>query len=430
MKLSWRKFGALFTVLLISAPIVSQAQIYERGNSHAQGADLRISLLTFGPGRIYWERFGHDAILVQDLANGTNIDYNYGVFDFDQKNFFQNFVRGNMTYRISADLLSNDLAMYKAEGRSVTQQILNLTPSQRAFLKEYLEWNSLPQNARYHYDYFTSNCATRVRDALNAALHGALRRQLATIPAPHRDTYRKEAVRLISPDLWLAMGMDLALGPAADRPLSMWQAAFIPMVLSSALNQISLHSAGSQHSYPLIAKTRTLLRARIAPPPREMPHWFLPFAAIGFGLSALLILLVTQRQRVSARIIFSFTAFACTFFYAVGGLILIAMWIWTDHWATWGNHNLLLLNPLCILLLPCWLSTLRSHWRPSRWYIMVTALNASAAAISLFLHILPIKHQDNLNWIFLILPVHVALYAALIQMRRSVAATPNSDSVS
>lgn len=399
--------------------MVSYAQTHEPKDALLQGEDLRISLLTFGPGHIYWERFGHDAILVQNLSNGTNIDYNYGVFDFNQKNFFENFVRGDMIYRMSADLLRSDLAMYKSEGRSVTQQVLNLTPRQRIFLNDYLQWNNLPQNTRYHYDYFTSNCATRVRDALNAALHGALRQQLDIAPETHEYTYRREAVRLISPDLWLAMGMDLALGPTADQPLSLWKAAFIPMVLSRALDQIRLYSPESRQSYPLVAKTQVLLRGRVSPAPAKMPHWYLPLTIAGFGISALLIFLAVRRQYLSARVIFSLIGFSSTLFFAMGGIILVAMWIWTNHWATWWNHNLLLLNPLCALLIPCWLMAWQKRWQPSRWCLILTALNIFTATICLFLHVLPIRHQDNLDWIFLIFPIHVALHVALTQIRRT-----------
>lgn len=421
MTLSLRKLVTLIGVLLVSAPVSAKAlTVKANDTTRAQGGDLQISLLTFGPGHIYWERFGHDAILVRNLSNGMNIDYNYGVFDFDQKNFFLNFARGNMNYRISADLLGADLAIYREEGRSVTQQVLNLTPSQRAVLNEYLEWNSLPQNARYHYDYFKSNCATRVRDALNSALNGALRRDLANVPAPHDDTYRTEAVRLISPDLWLALGMDLALGPPADRPLSLWQAAFIPMLLSRALDQVRLHAANGRF-YPLVSKTQVLLRARLAPPPVRLPRWTLPLATTGLGVSALLIFLAGQRQLTLARIIFSITAFVVILFCAIGGLILVVMWAWTDHWATWGNHNLLLLNPACILLLPCWFAASRKNWQPRRRHITLTALIASIAAICPLFHILPIEHQDNMKWILLFLPIHLALLVALTKSGRAVA---------
>lgn len=59
----------------------------------------QVALVTFGPGQIYWERFGHDAIIVEDPAVGQPVVYNCGVFEFEQKNFFLNFARGHMQYR-------------------------------------------------------------------------------------------------------------------------------------------------------------------------------------------------------------------------------------------------------------------------------------------------------------------------------------------
>jgi len=58
--------------------------------------------------------------------------------------------------------------------------------------------SGLTLNAVYPYDYLVNNCSTKVRDALNRALGGALERQLARRSAPH--TYRFDAVRLISLD--------------------------------------------------------------------------------------------------------------------------------------------------------------------------------------------------------------------------------------
>src|SRR5512146_1483954 len=61
---------------------------------HAPGENLRVDLYTYGPGDIYWERFGHDALVLTDLGDGQAIAFNYGLFDFNQKDFFYNFARG------------------------------------------------------------------------------------------------------------------------------------------------------------------------------------------------------------------------------------------------------------------------------------------------------------------------------------------------
>ena len=137
------------------------------------GETLRASLLTFAPGETYWQRFGHNALLIENTATGANAVYNYGMFDFFQKNFFLNFARGRMLYRLDVDPLPRTLALYASEGRWVRQQVLNLSPERRLQLALFLDRNAQPDQAQYRYDYFRDNCSTRVRDAIDSVLGGA-----------------------------------------------------------------------------------------------------------------------------------------------------------------------------------------------------------------------------------------------------------------
>ena len=41
----------------------------------------RIGVLTMGPGEVFWERFGHDAIVVDDPTQAEPTSYNFGYFD-------------------------------------------------------------------------------------------------------------------------------------------------------------------------------------------------------------------------------------------------------------------------------------------------------------------------------------------------------------
>ena len=99
---------------------------------------IEISLLTIGPGPIFWERFGHNAIVVRDNEAGTAIAYNYGIFDFEQENFLANFAQGNMRYRIAADRLDDDTEMYRGDSRSITEQRLAFTPDEADALRDFL----------------------------------------------------------------------------------------------------------------------------------------------------------------------------------------------------------------------------------------------------------------------------------------------------
>ena len=57
-----------------------------------------IWLVTYGPGEIYWQRFGHNAIWVRDAQLGLDHVFNFGFFDFGQEDFFLRFLQGRMLY--------------------------------------------------------------------------------------------------------------------------------------------------------------------------------------------------------------------------------------------------------------------------------------------------------------------------------------------
>ena len=67
------------------------------------GSDLTVYLLTFGWGDVVWERFGHNAIWIKDRTRGTDITYNWGMFDFNQPAFLRRFLTGDTKYWMEAD---------------------------------------------------------------------------------------------------------------------------------------------------------------------------------------------------------------------------------------------------------------------------------------------------------------------------------------
>ncbi|MHB8447626.1 MAG: lipoprotein N-acyltransferase Lnb domain-containing protein [Rudaea sp.] len=379
------------------------------------GADLDVALITFGPGTELWERFGHNAILIADRASGVQRLYNYGMFDFAQKDFYLNFARGRMLYRIAVDDPAEEFPQYRAAGRWIVEQDLNLTPAQRAKLSDYLAWNARPENAQYHYDYFTANCATRVRDALDMTLGGAIHAQLI---APSRGfTYRMDALRLMRPDPVLMVLMDAGLGPFADTRLSYWAESFVPMEFMRYVREVKVRGADGA-LVPLVARETVIYPGRLPEPPAFPPDWVWQALAIGvlsgFGLLAL----ARRRMRAWARATFATSATLIALVCGVSGLVLIGLWTLTDHVAAWHNENILLLNPLCLLLLPAWFASARAQWQPSRFVKATSFLIAFLAALEFFLKIYPSFPQDNRFWIALLLPIHAVL-AAVVNWRKS-----------
>ena len=359
----------------------------------------RIGVVTMGPGDEYWARFGHDAILVDDRADDPSSEptlYNFGYFDLDEPGFMLHFVQGRANYQLVALPAHEDLAQYAHAGRGAVLQWLDFTPAQASRLQRDLEWNARPENARYRYDYFTQDCTTRVRDALDRALDGRLRAQLS---APSQGlTYRYEAVRLGAPEPWLGLGMHFALGPYADRPLSRWDEAFIPERLQASLRTIRT-AAGT----PLVTQEIELLPQRLPPAPNDFPRWRIWFVLTGLGLAVLTLVGARFAPRTTA-------AFAGLFWLKCGllGIGLLAIWAFTAHVAIWGNENVLLTSPLCLALLPGAWAMLHGR-NPPRWHAKVLFLVAVSAGTALFLKFLPFRIQSNGDWIALFLPIHLAL---------------------
>ncbi|WP_289444353.1 DUF4105 domain-containing protein, partial [Klebsiella pneumoniae] len=107
---------ALVAMLLLGGLL---SPLAHAGVANAPGANLRVDLYTYGPGTVYWERFGHDALVITDTASGEAYAFNYGTFDFDQKDFYLNFARGIMLYRAAAWPVADDVQEYSGEGRSI-----------------------------------------------------------------------------------------------------------------------------------------------------------------------------------------------------------------------------------------------------------------------------------------------------------------------
>src|SRR5690606_6202587 len=130
------------------------------------------------------------------------------------ENFFVRFIQGRMDYWMEGFDSQLFADFYAQADRSVWLQELNLTPAQRADLRDFLEYNALPENRFYRYDYYLDNCSTRVRDAIDRVIGGQL--QLQTEDVSARTTYREHTRALTSEDPPLYSGLMLGLGQPVD----------------------------------------------------------------------------------------------------------------------------------------------------------------------------------------------------------------------
>ena len=162
-----RVFFLFFSFCLIFlSPFTSKAQEVPLSET------ATASVLTCGPGDDFYTTFGHSAIRIQDTANGIDLVYNYGTFDFNTPHFYWMFMRGQLDYMLGRSSYEEFMEEYDFYGRAVWEQQLTMEWQQVANLYLLLETNYLPEYRHYRYDFFRDNCATRVRDVIYSAWGG------------------------------------------------------------------------------------------------------------------------------------------------------------------------------------------------------------------------------------------------------------------
>ena len=362
---------------------------------------LEVSLVTYGPGNAYWERFGHNSIVIRDRHSGQARAYNYGIFDFDEENFFVNFLRGEMRYRMAVHDADEEMAYYRREGRSVVSQQLDLAAAEKRELQQFLEWNALPENTWYQYDYFLANCSTKLRDALDQVLGGRMQEQ--TSGRSRGYTYRLDALRMMTARPALMLLIDIGLGPYADRRLDLWHEGFVPDMLARAVSDVQL--GGGDNATPLVAHSNVIAAGTIRQPPALPPDLRWPFLILGIALATGLSWLHARRERRVPRAVLATGTTVLMLVSGLLGLLLAGLWAFTAHQAAWANENLFLFSPLALLLVPAWLRSARLHWQPSRFSIALAWLLVLLATFALFSKVLPWFKQANLHWILLMLPL-------------------------
>ena len=133
-------------LLLLCCPV--QAQINETAGVRLSG-DAYASLLTCGPGNEFYTTFGHTALRLCDSAQGIDVVYNYGMFDFGEPHFYFHFAQGRLNYFLGRSSFQGFFKEYAMEGSSMFEQRLLLTHAEVCRLFQLLETNYMPENKHY-----------------------------------------------------------------------------------------------------------------------------------------------------------------------------------------------------------------------------------------------------------------------------------------
>jgi len=387
------------------------------------GSSLTVYLMTMGPGDQVWEKFGHNAIWIHDEANGSDIAYNWGLFDFADKDFIPRFIQGRMRYSMGGFDLAETLEAYRSTNRTVWAQELNLTPAQRQKLADFVAWNVLPENRHYAYDYFRDNCSTRVRDALDAALGGVIKRASDSVST--NTTFRFHTARLTQDDWPIFTGTMFGLGQPVDPPISAWEEMFLPVRMMDRFRSIRLASASGD--VPLVLSERVLVQATRPPEDTDVRRGPIAYLVISAAIILLGFMLYATGVRRGRRTGAIALAAWWSLFAGIGGALLAFLWAFTDHLYSYRNENVFQLNPLSLVLAGLLIRLIWVRRRDGqsarstnalRTSLHVAAAVAGLSLLGLVLQILPVMNQANGEAIALALPLHLSVVALLATVMR------------
>jgi hypothetical protein len=285
--------------------------------------------LTCAPGEELYSTFGHTAIRVTDSVNGTDQVFNYGTFQFGP-DFYTKFIRGKLLYFLSIENFSDFMYQYQMESRSVQEQVINLSCSERQQLTTALFTNSLEQNRYYRYDFLFDNCTTRAKDiiAKNTAQQVVFNNILPKNVPSFRDLIHSYLDA--GHQYWSKLGIDMLLGAKLDRKVTNEQAMFLPDYLLKGFD----HAAKGQES--LVVQKKTILQI---PSPLSKGSVFTPAVVFSLLLVFVIVLSITNKGWALQTLrVFDFLFF---FLLGIAGVIMLFMWFGTDHTVCANNYNLL-----------------------------------------------------------------------------------------
>jgi hypothetical protein len=288
-----------------------------------------VSILTCSPGDDFYESYGHSAIRVKDLAQNYDMVFNYGTFSFSD-DFMKMFVLGKLRYWIEPEIYLSFRYQYDSENRSIYEQILDVSPTQKQQIFDYVLNNAKEENKYYWYDFLYNNCSSKLRDVIeeSTGIEFSKQRTKKTFRALI-DSYNTKAE-------WYDFGIDLALGAKIDKKATFSEQMFLPDYLMNTLDETKLDGK------PLVKTKQTVLdNGYVFYQEKGWMHILKP--AILFWLIFIAFFLFKLYYKGKNNPIFSVVFLSIM---GLSGWFLLFLWLGTDHGATKWNLNILWAIPL------------------------------------------------------------------------------------
>jgi hypothetical protein len=380
----------------------------------SRGDYLTLKIAVMGPGDQLYFWWGHIGLLIEDEISGQTRFYDYGLFSFDNDNFFVNFAFGRLLYTCGVSPAEYNFAAYKATNRDITLYTLDLPASRKEEILRFAENNVLPENKDYYYHHFKDNCATRIRDIIDLGTGGQFKVRYGE--APGRYTLREHVRRhtWFSPFFdWL---LSFLMGQDIDTPITVWEEMFLPSEIGRRIADFRYTDAsGTERN--LVSSVEVLNRAVNRPAVLEVPRKQWPRELVlGLGIAVFLavLFLVRKKRPGPGRVLWGISQSLLGLFFGGAGMVLFFMSFFTNHDYTWHNSNVLFINPLLLAAVPMGILVARAKEKrkrlfPEQFLRALWTYVFLGGLLSMVIKLSPAYYQQNQVTQALVLPFTLVL---------------------
>lgn len=358
---------------------------------------IEVSLVTVGPGSESFSWLGHAAILLTYPVTGEQREFDYGVMITDAGTR-RRVLTGTADAHVSMSEGHAAMATWARLGRAVTLQRLNLTEAQGEQLISAIVADQVSGNA-YRYNLLTDNCTTHIRDLLDLATNGALRRAGQSSTGM---TIRDLGARQLQKS-WLVAMFDLILNNEADRKVTQWEAAALPAELSRLVARTSLPDARG-NVRPLAHDTfRGWSRmSQVIPAVSDKISFLLlgvVIASVGISTGV-----TAESGNRTSRAALGLTTAALGGAFGLLGTVVTAGWLMTEYPFAQHNVNVLVVSPLLLVAVPLGIGYAFNSAASGRLLSTLLNLCVFSNVLAVLLNASLLSGQDNTRTLLLVMP--------------------------
>ena len=375
-----------------------------------RGDNLTLKIAVMGPGDQLYFWWGHIALIVEDSSANSSYFFDYGLFSFDNDNFYYNFAFGRLLYSCGVSKSDRNIDNYIRTNRDVTIYTLDLPPEVKLEIRNFAMLNVLPENRDYYYHHFRDNCSTRIRDIIDLATGGQLKKEFENTDGGF--TLRNHVRR----HTWFSPVIDwffnFLMGQVIDRQITIWDDMFLPAEVGKRIENFWYTDANGNRR-KLVSSVEIVNRSKDRPVVLEKPRkqWTreLAFSLMLSAVFCFFFFLQAKNKKVG-RVLAGISMSLSGLFFGAFGLLLYFMALFTNHDYTYQNMNMIFCTPLLLVAVPfgiCYATTknqkkLKGYGELLRFIWLLSVLGVF---ISMLIKILPGFYQDNLTDQMLILPI-------------------------